>query len=178
MNESKISVRYAKALFLSAGENGLVDTVREDMKYILELTSMDEVRELLGSPVVKSSDMRRAISALTKGRVSELTYNLIMLVVDNGRESSLAGIARSFIEEADRFNGITRASLTTTVELDGVTVDRIKALIEESTGTKVELEQLTDQDITGGFMLRVEDMFIDGTVRSQLRKIRKELTEK
>ena len=34
MNDSKISVRYAKALFDSAREQGLLDTVRKDMLHL------------------------------------------------------------------------------------------------------------------------------------------------
>jgi F-type H+-transporting ATPase subunit delta len=177
MNESKISVRYAKALFLSARDKGLVERVREDMKYLLELSSYPDVRELLESPIIKKSIKRDALSALTNKRVDKLTTNLILLAVDNGRESSLAGISRSYIDEADRFNGITKASLTSASDMAAETVERIRTIIEKSTGTKVEMSQNIDSDITGGFLLKVEDQFIDGSVRTQLRKIKKEITE-
>ncbi|MEZ5000237.1 MAG: ATP synthase F1 subunit delta [Bacteroidales bacterium] len=176
MNDSKISVRYAKALFLSAVEKGVVDEVRSDMEYILLLTQNQDVRDLIDSPVVSNPVKRKALTALIKGNVNELTLNLAMLAINNNRESHLAGISRAYIDNADRHNGITKAKLTTVMPLGKEITDSVKKMLEESTGTKIILQQESDPDITGGFLLRVEDLFIDGSVRTQLRKIKKELT--
>lgn len=175
MNESKISVRYAKALFMSASEKGIVDRVREDMEYILLLSSLEDVRELLESPVIANSVKRETLRLLVKERVHELTYNLVNLTINNNRDSYLAGISRSYIDRADRFNGITRAKLTTAVALDSALLDRIKELLETGMKSRVHFQEGIDPGVIGGFLLQVEDNFIDGSVRTQLRKIKKEL---
>lgn len=177
MNESKISVRYAKALFLSASEKGIVDLVRNDMAYLLQLSAIDQVSELLDSPVLVNSSKKKVFAALLKGKLQEITFNLVMLAIANNRESFLAGISRCYIDMADRFNGITKARLTTATGVNDATLGRIEKLIMESTGNNVRMEQFTDPEITGGFILKVEDNFIDGSVRTQLRKIEKELTQ-
>ena len=100
-----------------------------------------------------------------------------MLTIANNRELYLAGISRCYIDMADKYNGITRARLTTVAKVNDATLERIKSLVRDSSGTTVMLEQVTDPDITGGFILKVEDNFIDGSVRTQLRKIEKELTQ-
>ncbi|MBI5010574.1 MAG: F0F1 ATP synthase subunit delta, partial [Bacteroidia bacterium] len=41
--------------------------------------------------------------------------------------------------------------------------------------TKVEMEETVDPDIIGGFILRVDDSFIDASLKNKLRKINKEL---
>jgi F-type H+-transporting ATPase subunit delta len=177
MNEGKISVRYSKALFLTAREKGLVDKVREDMLYILELTSLEDVKELLLSPVVENSVKKNALNALLKDKIDELSVKMVNLTVNNNREMFLQGIARSYIQEADRFNGITRATLTTAREISERVKKDIVALIEKGLDTRVDMAELVDPSITGGFMLKVEDLLIDGSVKSQLRKIRKQLKE-
>lgn len=177
MNESKISVRYARALFLSAEEHGIVDRVRDDMEYLLKLSSLEDIKELLDSPVIDNNIKRETLRLLIKGKVHELTYNLVQLTITNNRDSYLPGISRCFIDLADKFNGITKAKLTAAVEVDSTILERIKDIIEEYTGTKVLFEQETDPEIGGGFLLRVEDKFIDGSVRTQLRNIKKELTK-
>jgi F-type H+-transporting ATPase subunit delta len=40
----------------------------------------------------------------------------------------------------------------------------------------VELEEKIDQEIIGGFILRVDDNYIDASVRNKLRKIKIDLT--
>jgi F-type H+-transporting ATPase subunit delta len=52
MNYSKIAVRYAKALFDLAGEQKFIDAVYEDMKVIDRLCTMQEVKEIISSPVI------------------------------------------------------------------------------------------------------------------------------
>jgi len=177
MNEGKISHRYSKALFLSAEENGMVDQVREDMVYLLELTFIDEVRDLLVSPVIENTIKINALTALLKDKVGELSMSLVNLSVNNNREMFLPGIARSYIDAADKFNGITKATLTTASDISKSVKNDIVELIEKGLNTKVQMEEVIDPAITGGFILKVEDTFIDGSVKSQLRKINKELKE-
>ncbi len=177
MNEGKISVRYSKALFLTAKEKGSVEQVRDDMLYLLKLTSLEEVKDLLVSPVIQNAVKRSALAALLKDNIGELSMNMVQLTVNNNREVFLPGIARSYIDEADKFNGITKATLTTAYDIGDTLKTNIISLIEKGLGTRVDMEEIVDPEITGGFMLKVEDTFIDGSVKSQLRKIRKELKE-
>lgn len=177
MNEGKISVRYSKALFLTAREKNLVDKVREDMLYILELASLEDVKYLLLSPVIENSVKKNALNALLKGKIEDLSMDLVNLTVNNNREMFLQGIARSYIRAADEFNGITRATLTTAKDVSEKVKKEIVNFIEKGLDTRVDMAELVDSSITGGFMLRVEDLFIDGSVKSQLRKIRKQLKE-
>jgi F-type H+-transporting ATPase subunit delta len=41
--------------------------------------------------------------------------------------------------------------------------------------SKVELNEIVDEDIIGGFMLRIEDKYLDASIKSKLNKIKKEL---
>ena len=51
MNESRISVRYAKALFLSALEKDILDRVNQDMIQVKEISSLPDVKTILADPV-------------------------------------------------------------------------------------------------------------------------------
>jgi F-type H+-transporting ATPase subunit delta len=53
--------------------------------------------------------------------------------------------------------------------------NQISELISDVFGTKADLEEVTDPEIIGGFILRVDDNYIDASVRTKLNKIRKEL---
>ena len=55
MNESKISVRYSRALFEHAVGSKLLDKVFRDMILISDLSAIDEVKELLESPIIPPS---------------------------------------------------------------------------------------------------------------------------
>lgn len=175
MNESKIAVRYAKALFLSAKEQGLISEVREDMRFVLELSAMQDFRDLIESPIIPNSKKRKAMSAVFSDNVGGVSYSLVTLTVNNNREAFLPGIARCYIDMADRHEGITKVTLKTPVAVNRENRDTVIAIIERDLDTKADLEELVDEDLAGGYILKVEDLYVDASLKSQLRKIRKQL---
>ncbi|MBI5010130.1 MAG: F0F1 ATP synthase subunit delta, partial [Bacteroidia bacterium] len=52
MNDSKISVRYSKALFETAVEKNILDRVNQDMLFISEICKLPEMKDLLSSPII------------------------------------------------------------------------------------------------------------------------------
>ncbi len=177
MNDSKISVRYSRALFQLALEKELLDEVFDDMKFIAELCGHEEMKELLESPIVVPSKKREIFNGILGNKVQDITLSLINLVIKNGRESYISAIARRFLREIKIYKGITESSITTAVELDDKIVKEVEVFISKTFNTKVDLKQSIDKDIIGGFILRVEDSFVDASVRSKLRIIEKELKE-
>lgn len=176
MNDSKISVRYARALFQSALEKNILDKVNQDMILISEICRMGEMKEVLNSPIIVPSKKQGIFHKVLTNNVEGITLSLIDLVVRNGRESFLPAIARVFISDTLKYKGITKSVLTTAVKVDESVKKQIAGLISESFNTKAELEEVIDDEIIGGFILRIDDKYIDGSIRNKLRKIKKELT--
>jgi len=102
--------------------------------------------------------------------------SLIQLTIKNGREKYLPAIARVFLHDTRKYQGITESVLTSAVKVNDVIRKQISALIEKTFKTKVDLKENIDESIIGGFILKVEDNYIDASVRNKLAKIRKELT--
>ncbi len=74
-----------------------------------------------------------------------------------------------------KYNDITESVLTTAVKVDPDIKKQISDLIANLFKTKVDLKENIDDSIIGGFILKVEDNYIDASVRNKLRKIRNEL---
>jgi F-type H+-transporting ATPase subunit delta len=176
MNESKISVRYSRALFQSAAEKGQLDKVYEDMLFILEICRMSQVRELLDSPVIISSKKITILHAILDKDIEKITLSMVDLLVKNGRESYLPAVARVFRDNTLIFRGITQAQLITAVPVNDNVRKQITDLISKVFKTKVELKENIEIGIIGGFILRVNDYYIDSSVRNKLRKIKKGLS--
>ena len=177
MNDSKISVRYSRALFQLSLERKLLDEVFDDMKFIGELCKHDQMKELLVSPIVVPSKKREIFNGILGNNVQEITLSLINLVIKNGRESYLPAITRRFLHEIKEYKGITESTITTAVKLEDNVVKQVVDFIAKTYNTKVELKENIDENIIGGFILRVDDSFVDASVRSKLRIIEKELKE-
>jgi F-type H+-transporting ATPase subunit delta len=175
MNDSKISVRYSKALFQSALEKKVLDKVNQDMIFISEIFKIPEIKEFLHSPIIVPSKKTAIFHNILGDNVETITLSLIDLVVKNGREIFLPAIARVFIHETMKYKGITETLLTTAVKVDSEVKKRIKDLVSEVFKTTVELKENIDAEIVGGYILRIDDNYIDASIRNKLRKIKKEL---
>jgi F-type H+-transporting ATPase subunit delta len=175
MNDSKISVRYCRAIFQSALEKKILDKVNQDMIFISEICKMPEMKEFLQSPIIVPSKKEAIFHNILGDNVEHITLSMIDLIVQNGRETFIPAIVRNFIYETKKYKGITESVLTTAVRVDDKVKKQITDLISEVFKTKVELKENIDPEIVGGFILQVDDNYIDASIKNKLRKIRKEL---
>lgn len=179
MNDSKISVRYAKALIMSAKEQNLLEPVRGDMVLLIKiLKKIPELLHILESPVVTPEKKLEVMNVIFSGKTDPLTLSFIRLAIMNNREEYLLGIARMYIDLFKREKGIKEAFVTTAMPLEKEIKPAIINLIRKVYHTEVEMDEKVDDQIIGGFILQVEDQLLDASVAGQIRKIRKNLIDK
>ena len=85
-------------------------------------------------------------------------------------------MARVFRDETLKYKGITETYLTTAVPVNDKIRKQISELISAEFNTKIELKENVDKEIIGGFVLKVNDYYMDASIRNKLRKIKKELS--
>ena len=96
MNDSKISIRYAKALFNAALETGIADKVMFDLVYIAEIITDDNYTYMLGSPVVRTIVKKDITNNIFKNKVEHLTLNFLNIILKNNSEEYLDRIIRNY----------------------------------------------------------------------------------
>jgi F-type H+-transporting ATPase subunit delta len=175
MNDSKISVRYSKALFETAVERNVLDKVYQDMVFISQLSEMEEVKEILASPVITPSKKKSILFSVLEKNVEKTTLMMVDLLIKNGRENFLPAVARVFKTNTLKYRGITETSLVTAIRVNDATRKKVTDLVEKTFNTKAELTETVSKDIIGGFILKINDNYIDASIRNKLRKIRKGL---
>jgi F-type H+-transporting ATPase subunit delta len=177
MNESQISVRYAKALFKSALDQKQLDDVYHDMELLADVCKRDDFQYLLVVPTLQPSQKIKLLGSIFEKYFSKLSLSLVTLVVKNKREVYLPGIARNFRDLYRKENGIRSATLVTAQPVDEPVMEKIRALIKKAYDSDVELSSAVDGNVIGGFVLTVEDMQYDASVASNLRKLKKQLIQ-
>lgn len=176
MNSARIAVRYAKALFDLALDSNVVDGVYRDMKNISRLCTMDEVKDVISNPVIPLQKRKDAVIALAGDDTVKLTVDFISLMFNHGRGEYLAAAARNFIDLTRRHRGIRQVTVTTAVPVDEATKEEMAALIAVQKTGSIEFNEQVDESIIGGFILRVDDSYIDASVRNRLNRFRKEFS--
>jgi F-type H+-transporting ATPase subunit delta len=176
MNESKISVRYAKALFILSKEKNMLEQIKEDMKNLLKLiTSVAEFRMLMDNPILKPSQKMDILNSILKNHVQSLTQSFIELVVQNNRLHYLDSMARIYLDLFNRDLEIEPATLVTSVPIDEGLRHTLLRIVEKKLNIKMELEEKTDTSLIGGFILKIGNQQINASILNQLEKIKKEL---
>jgi F-type H+-transporting ATPase subunit delta len=177
MNESQISVRYAKALFQSASEQQLLDKVNMDMEVLTSTCKLEDFQYMLVVPTLQPSQKIKLLRSIFEKHLSKISYSMIDLVVKNKREAYLPGIARNFMDLYRKEKGIRTATLVTAQAVDESAMNGIRTLIRKAYDSEVELSSSVAEDVIGGFILTIEDMRYDASVASNLRKLKKQLLQ-
>ncbi|MDM8160414.1 ATP synthase F1 subunit delta [Labilibaculum sp. K2S] len=176
MNESKISVRYAKALFELGKEKNLIESVIKDIQLVDEVCkTMPEFWLMVESPVVKTSQKRTSVKLIFGDKINPVSLNFLDLVVQNRREIYLKDISRNFLALCRKDKGILSATLTSASAIEKESNRKLSELLSKSFNAKIELQEVVDKEIIGGFVLRIEDQQLDASVSNQLNLIKREL---
>lgn len=179
MSEFRVASRYAKSLLDLAVEKGILDAVHADMNRFLEIEQISpDFVSLIKSPIVGSSKKLSVINALFGTKTSELTRSFFKLVSQKGRESFLPSIAREFHKQYNLHQGIQLAEVTTTFPIDDALRTEFKNIVKEITGKeKVELKEKINENLIGGFVLKVDDKQLDESISSHLRRLKLDFTQ-
>jgi len=176
MNDSLIRVRYVKALLQLAEEDKIQDSVKKDMDLILECVSESkEFVVFLESPLIKGNEKSRLVDVIFNGKIEKLSLDFIHLLIKNKREAFLPQICRHYIDEFKLKQGIKEAFIYTAKPLEVKYKEQLLEFIRKKLKLNIELKNEVDPSIIGGFVLRIEDQQINASIKSQLKKIKREL---
>jgi len=176
MKGTKAASRYAKALLELAIEQNKLDRIAADMAYLAQVNHDEkDFAILLNSPVVKA-DKKIAIFNEIFSHFDELTAKFIDLIARNRRESLLAEIAHSFEAQVKAFKGIVPITLISAVPMDKGTKDAILAKVKDSVKGQLEIKEIIDETLIGGFIVRMDDKQIDASIASQFNNLKQRLT--
>ena len=178
MNQSKIAVRYAKALFEIALEKKQLEKIKEDVETIVSVTQQADVLYVLESPVIKSSKKKQLFTDIFTGKVQELSLKFVLMITDNKREMHISDICRNFIDQYRKHKGVKAAKIVTSSAIDSALKKKISKVISEVFNTDIELTTSEDESIIGGFIIRVGDEQIDASVSNKLGNIKREFLKK
>ena len=176
MNQSKISVRYAKALFLLAREKDILEEVKDDMVLIQTIcNSVPEFNLIVESPVIQTSDKQKIIFEIVKDRTEKVTQLFLDIIIKNKREIFINDIARRYIYLFRKEKGIKTIVLKTAVPVDMEIQNKLIEFVKKKLNTKIELQADVKKELIGGFQFTVDDLQYDASVSTELRKMKREL---
>lgn len=179
MTSGSIARRYAKALFGLAVEQGRVEAWSDALVSLqAAVDGSPDLNDVLSNPVYSRDQRREIVRGLAKaGKLDPEPTNLLFLLGDRNRLSVLADVVRNFRELADAKLGRIRAHVTTAVPLQPAAEKALAEKLSRATKNQVIIERAVDPELLGGVVARVGSLVFDGSLKSQLEALRRELKQ-
>jgi F-type H+-transporting ATPase subunit delta len=174
MRGIRIATRYARSLLLLSLEKNELEKSFADMSAVHSaISSSRDLRLFLANPVVKTDTKVKILVKIFGASTGVLVMSFMTLLVNKGRESLLAEVAESFVEQVKRHKKITSVELISAVPLAPDTRARVLEMATNMAKGEVDLKERVDADLIGGFVLRVGDQQVDASVSSEIRDLRR-----
>lgn len=178
MSEYRIASRYAKSLLDLAVEKGKLEQVNKDMQLLSDLSAQNrDLVLMLKSPIISHNKKLAVLNKVFTGKVDDMTLAFFQILTKKQREAYLIMVAEEFHHQYNTHKGIEEATITTTFALDQKLRGEFSKVVEKITNKKVELTEIVDESIIGGFVLKIGDRQIDDSVSSKLKALRLEFTK-
>ena len=167
--------RYAQAVFAIALEQGEPDRWLDDLALLSDAMANDDFANFLDAPQPTLSQKINLIEETLGDSVSRLALNLISLLASRNSARLARSITESYQEMLDEYNGIERAEIVSAVTLSDEQQQRIETMLKDIVGKNITATSRVEPHILGGFVARVGDKVIDGSTRTRLDDLRRQL---
>ena len=171
---ARAATRYAKALLNLAIEKNKIEAVGNDMAHIFDtIEANNELELVLNNAIVKSEDK---ISILNKvfSSVDALTKQTFQVMLENNRLDKISEVAEQFTMLYNDYLGKEKAVVTTAFPMTAELELKVLTKIKELTTKTIELENVVDESIIGGFILRIGDKQYNASVANKLNRLKRE----
>ena len=180
MTGRAVAMRYARALFDVAVKERLdLERLERELRGFAEVVrSTPPLGRVLSNPAVPVTQKRSVVQRLLAlSPITDQVGRLLVLLADRDRLTLVDDIVEAFSERVMEHRQIVRAEVTTAIALPADRVAALRRGIARATGREVHLEARVDPTVIGGAVTRIGSTVYDGSVRTQLQKLKEQLVE-
>ena len=178
MISAVLARRYARALLDLAQRREDLKQTHQDLEGVSRVFERDaRVRRFFEAPNISRAEKEAFLEKRWKPKLDKSVYGLLMVLLRRRRFDHLVAIAAEFHKLAEEAQGISRAVVRTAVAISDRQADALTRALNRRTGTKVTLSREVDPALIGGVSLSLDHKVIDGSLATELWRIRRKLRE-
>jgi F-type H+-transporting ATPase subunit delta len=168
----KIAQPYSEAL-LDLFNKGSIDTLINDLNYISSaLTSSKDLEKLLSNPLVNVETKKNIVKSIFSEKIDSITIRFLLVLCDRARISYVQSIVEKSLELAYRSARIETVKIISAGPLTKTQQEALISKLKKITSAEqVRLETSIDQNLLGGFILKVRSKIIDTSIKGQLLQL-------
>lgn len=166
---------YAQALYESiSGAGNQVAQVEKDLIALVEMTSaVQDLKWVLEGSVVSADEKNSVLDALQKqGMISADILPFLKLLIRKQRMSELVAIQEQFSAVKLEYEGGVLGEVVSAESLSLEDLQSLEQVFSKKLGKKVIFRSKVDPLLLGGMKVQVNGVTYDGTLKTQLEKVR------
>ncbi len=174
MSDSRISKRYAGALFSIGQEDGSFATYGKELEEFKDFFIKNtDFGNAISNPIYKLEERKSVLTfVLGKSNFSNLVKNFLNLLLDKNRIDSIEAIADKYAMLTDEASNIAHAEIITARPLQDETLQKVVDSLKEMTSKNIKSEVKEDPELIGGIVVKIGDLVLDGSVKAQLEGLK------
>ena len=168
----------AAALLVVAKEIDAVDEVQRSIKLVLELLKKDaQFRAFMQSKRFTIEQKTEVIKFGLQDVCNPLIQELLIIEIDQNPTVLMRNLSYFFDAMVKDELNIVPVEAHVADELSVDELAYLQKTLEESIGKDTELDLKIDPNLLGGIKLRIENTFLDASIKNKMDNLRRELLQ-
>ena len=135
-----------------------------------------ELTRLMNHPKIEKEEKVRLIEDIFKGRIGDELVGLLRMLVQKGHYKETDQVFTYFIDRVKEYKKIGTAYVTSAMELTLQQKQAVEQkLLDTTKYVQFEIHYTTDPALIGGMVIRIRDRVVDGSVRTRLEHLTRDL---
>lgn len=176
MTEGSLARRYTRALFQLARDGGQEEAIGAEVEQFHADYSHSALQPVLTNPAFPADTRKRILNQVAQGQqLSSLTIRFLSLLLERDRLGHLPGVVSCYRRLLNEAKGRVDAKVVSATALEPAMVERVRGQLRAISGKEVILQQVVDAELLGGLQVELEGKIYDGSVRTQLEKMKQRI---
>jgi len=179
MKKAGVARKYAKALIDVAVEDNAAAQYGKELGSIVEAMGVSgELGKALLNPMYTLEERQAVGDGLCdKLGTSNALKNFLRILIERRSVGLLSDIGTAYSRFEDDIEGRVRAEVQAPTELTTATLDEVRDKLKAETGKDVILTFKKSPALIGGFVVRMDNLILDGSIKAQLESMQEKLLE-
>ena len=167
---------YAAAAFDIANNTETLSEWSVFLKKSSDLLDQEAIKTIIKTPGLNKSTISEVFFELCTAETDsdeskQLFSNFLNVLSENKRLNTLKMVSNQFEQKKQQAEQTSEVFLTSAAKLPEDDVEQIKQALSKKLGKNIKLNSSVDETLIGGAVVKIGDHMIDGSVRSQLKKM-------
>lgn len=173
---NRIGTVYGQGLYTLAKEEGLEDTLLQELEVLDEVfAAQPEYVKLLASCNIPKQERTGILDDGFRGKVHGYVLNFLKLLTEKGYIRHFEDCCRTYRAAYNADKGILEVKVVSAIALSDTQKQRLADKLRAMTGKAISLVCRQDPALLGGVRLSYDGTQVDGTVQGRLTAMEKQL---